>query len=339
MKNKLRKAISKASIWISLLVISNIFFIFMLWIISPEKFKILASLMIIFSFFITLIGIFFEAYKLNKEEIYFRRFIEDPSQENEAYLLNIISKNYIDVVKISGEKLRDLERIIKDNEEKYIEYKDLIESWVHEIKTPIHLGALVLDNRQDEMSDLVKKRFSHVLQRVSSNLDILLYYARIQDSHLNIRLRRNKLEEIVEDVIFDLNNLIKEKEINLDIKLKAEDVVTDETSLKFILSQVIGNSIKYSKDEDKKIIISSNLVEEDGSTYLEIKDNGIGIREEDLPFIFDKGFTGNYENQNKSTGIGLYLVKRYCDLLKIDIEFDSEKDKGFSIRFIFSKVD
>lgn len=339
MRTNIQRAISKAGIWIYLLIISNLFFIFMLWLISPGKFKVLVSLMIIFTMLIMGSGIAFTLYKIKREEEEFKNFLQEPILENEARLLNIVSKNSVDNIKNIGDKLRSLERLLKENENKYIEYEELIEGWIHEIKTPIHLGTLILENRKDEMSEVVNKRFHHVLHKVTVNLDLLLYYARLQSSHLNIRLKRNSLKEITEDVVFDLNNLIKEKEINLELKLSNEEVVTDENTLKFILSQVIENSIKYSKEEDKNICITSESRKEDGATYLEIKDNGVGIEEEDLPFIFDKGFTGNYENQNKSTGIGLYLVKRYCELIKVDIEFESVKDKEFLIRFIFPKVD
>lgn len=339
MKTNIRKAISEAGIWFILLIITNIFFIFMLWILSPKEFNILASLMIIFTLMIVIIGIVFNLHKLKKEENLFKNFIYEPSEGNEAKVLNIVSQSSVEKIKIIGDKLRTLEKEIKESENKYLEYEELIEGWVHEIKTPIHLGTLVLDNRKDEMSEVVNKRFHHVLHKVTVNLDLLLYYARLQSSHLNIRLKRNSLKEITEDVVFDLSNLIKEKDINLEVEVSNEEVVTDENTLKFILSQVIENAIKYSKGESENIWITSGLVKEDGDTYLEVKDNGIGVEEEDLPFIFDKGFTGNYENKNKSTGIGLYLVKRYCELIKVDIEFQSIKDKGFLIRFIFSKLD
>lgn len=338
MKNNIKKVISEAGIWIYLLVITNLFFIFMLWLASPSTFKTLANVMIIFTLMVIVVGIVFRLNKLKKEERLFEKFLHNPSEVNEVNLLNIVAESSVDRIKTIGDRLRTLENSIKESENKYLEYEELIEGWVHEIKTPIHLGTLILENRQDEMSEIVNKRFHYVMHKVRVNLDSLLYYARLQSSHLNIKLKKANIKEITEEVVFDLNNLIKEKEINVEISIENKEVVTDENTLKFILSQVIENAIKYSKDE-KTIWINLGEEKEDGKTYLEVKDNGIGIEEEDLPFIFDKGFTGNYENKNKSTGIGLYLVKRYCDLIKVDIEFNSIKEKGFSIKFIFPKVD
>lgn len=338
MSSKLKSSFIEAGIWIFLLILTNLFYIFMLWLVSPKNFKILVGVMIIFTLIVILIGLFFEGNKISKQKNYFERFLNEPNEENEVKLLNIFNENYIDPIKNIGDKLRSLEKEIKENEEKYLEYEDLIEGWVHEIKTPIHLGTLLLENRKDEMSSLVYKRFNHVIHRISMDLDLILYYARLQYSHINFKLEKVNINEIVSDVIMDLNSLIKENNINLEVEAYNKNVVTDEKTMKFILSQVIENALKYSKDKEKYIWIKSGIYKEDERTYLEIKDNGLGVEKQDMPFIFDKGFTGNYDNIKKSTGIGLYLVKKYCDLMKIDIEVDSIINKGFSIKFIFPNV-
>ena len=338
MRSKLKSSFIESGIWIFLLILTNLFFIFMLWLVSPKNFKILVGVMIFFTLIVILIGLFFEGNKINKQKNYFERFLNEPNEENEVKLLNIFNENYIDPIKNIGDKLRSLEKEIKENEEKYLEYEDLIEGWVHEIKTPIHLGTLLLENRKDEMSSLVYKRFNHVIHRISMDLDLILYYARLQYSHINFKLEKVNINEIVSDVIMDLNSLIKENNINLEVEIENKNVVTDEKTMKFILSQVIENALKYSKDKEKYIWIKSGIYKDDERVYLEIKDNGLGVEKQDMPFIFDKGFTGNYDNIKKSTGIGLYLVKKYCDLMKIDIEIDSIINKGFSIKFIFPNV-
>lgn len=338
MKNKLKKSFIESGIWIFLLILTNLFFIFMIWLVSPKNFKILVGVMILFTLMVILIGLLFEGNKINKQKVYFEKFLYEPSEENEGKLLNIFNENYIDSIKNIGDRLRSLEKSIKENEERYLEYEDLIDGWIHEIKTPIHLGTLLLENRKDEMSPLVHTRFSHVIYRISSNLDLILYYARLQSSHINFQLKKSDINEIASDVIMDLNSLIKENNVNLEIEVENESIVTDERTMKFILSQVIENALKYSKDKEKYIWIKSGICKEDERVYLEIKDNGVGVEKQDIPFIFDKGFTGNYNNVKKSTGIGLYLVKKYCDLMKISIEIDSIINKGFSIKFIFPNV-
>lgn len=338
MRSKLKSSFIESGIWIFLLIATNLFFIFMMWLVSPKNFKILVGVMIIFTLIVILVGLFFEGNKISKQKVYFERFLREPNEENEVKLLNIVNENYIEPIKNIGDKLRNLEKEIKENEEKYLEYEDLIEGWIHEIKTPIHLGTLLLENRKDEMSSLVYKRFNHVIHRISIDLDLILYYARLQYSHINFKLKKVDINEIISDVIMDLNSLIKENNVRLEVEVENKNVVTDEKTMKFILSQVIENALKYSKDKGKYIWIKSGIYIEDERAYIEIKDNGLGVEKQDIPFIFDKGFTGNYDNVKKSTGIGLYLVKKYCDLMKIDIEVDSIINKEFSIKFIFPHV-
>ena len=338
MRSKLKNSFIESGIWIFLLILTNLFFIFMMWLVSPKNFKVLVGVMILFTLIVILIGLFFEGSKIIKQKNYFERFLSEPNEENEGKLLEIFNENYIEPIKNIGDKLRGLEKEIKENEDKYLEYEDLIEGWIHEIKTPIHLGTLLLENRKDEMSSLVHKRFNHVIHRISIDLDLILYYARLQSSHINFKLKKVDINEIISDVIMDLNSLIKENNVDLKVEIEHKNVVTDEKTMQFILSQVIENSLKYSKDEEKYIWIKSGIYKENERVYLEVKDNGYGVEKQDMPFIFDKGFTGNYDNVKKSTGIGLYLVKKYCDLMKIDIEVNSIINKGFSIKFIFPYV-
>lgn len=340
MRSKLKNSFIESGIWVFLLILTNLFFIFMMWLVSPKNFKVLVGAMILFTLIVILIGLFFEGNKVSKQKNYFEKFLNEPNEENEAKLLNIFNENYIEPIKNIGDKLRGLEKEIKENEEKYLEYEDLIEGWIHEIKTPIHLGTLLLENRKDEMSSLVYKRFNHVIHRISIDLDLILYYARLQSSHINFKLRKVDINEIISDVIMDLNSLIKENNVSLEVEVENKNIVTDEQTMKFILSQVIENALKYSKDKDKDkyIWIKSGIYKESERVYLEVKDNGYGVEKQDMPFIFDKGFTGNYDNVRKSTGIGLYLVKKYCDLMKIDIEIYSIINEGFSIKFIFPYV-
>ena len=112
---------------------------------------------------------------------------------------------------------------------------------------------------------------------------------------------------------------------------------TDSKWATFIINQIIQNSIKYSKSENRKIEIFSKSKNENVILY--IKDNGIGIRKGEITRVFEKGFTG--ENGRitgkKSTGIGLYLCKKLCNKLGLAIELNSEKDIGTEVRIIFPK--
>ena len=116
--------------------------------------------------------------------------------------------------------------------------------------------------------------------------------------------------------------------------------MSDEKALQFIVTQVLVNAVKYSNEqEDSFIWLITGFDSVRNRYYLQISDNGIGVLDSDLPFIFDKGFTGDNANSKKSTGIGLYLVKKICDALQIEIEVESTYGKGFAIQFLFPKLE
>ena len=136
---------------------------------------------------------------------------------------------------------------------------------------------------------------------------------------------KNKTNLLNNKVTVDLNDNIN------------KEVYTDSKWAVFILNQIIQNSIKYAKEEDKRIEIFSEEKKE--KVILYIKDNGIGIKKGEITRVFDKGFTG--ENGRligkKSTGIGLYLCKKLCDKLGLGIELNSEQNVGTEARIVFPK--
>ena len=119
--------------------------------------------------------------------------------------------------------------------------------------------------------------------------------------------------------------------------LELEEVYTDSKWATFIINQIIQNSIKYSRRDNKKIEIWSKT--KNDKVILYIKDNGIGINQGELTRVFDRGFTGDNGRiiGKKSTGIGLYLCKKLCDKLGLGIELNSEKEIGTEVRIIFPK--
>ena len=130
--------------------------------------------------------------------------------------------------------------------------------------------------------------------------------------------------------------MLNEK-ITLELKDLEQDVYTDSKWATFIINQILQNSIKYLKENDKKIEIYAKP--KNDKIILYIKDNGIGIKKGEITRVFEKGFTG--ENGRiigqKSTGIGLYLCKKLCNKLGLGIELNSEKDKGTEVKIIFPK--
>lgn len=143
---------------------------------------------------------------------------------------------------------------------------------------------------------------------------------------------RDLLEEVLEDYL----PLLEEKGFQIQNFLRDEQVFTDSRGLRFILGQIISNSIKYAGTvPELSIIVECQKTE----TILQIRDNGIGVKPWDLPYIFQKGFTGDCaDSQKKATGMGLYLAKKMADDLRLKMEAHSKRGEGFEMVIKFPVI-
>ena len=194
----------------------------------------------------------------------------------------------------------------------------------------------VLTDKKDKRA--ITREELKELDKLENYTEQALFYARSSVVNKDYIINKTNLKEIVNGAILKNKTTLLNEKITLILDdLKDEDVYTDSKWAIFIVNQIIQNSIKYSKKEDRKIEIYS--CKKDDKVILYIKDNGIGIRDKEITRVFDKGFTG--ENGRitgqKSTGIGLYLCKKLCDKLGLGIELSSKKDCGTEIRIIFPK--
>ena len=255
--------------------------------------------------------------------------LEDLDNKNLIHEL-IPETNFIDS-KILKEILYEtnkykIEEINKyKNKEK--EFKEYIEMWVHEIKTPLSSAMLTTYNNKSKLSDDIKIE----LDKIDAYVQQVLFYARSEVVSKDYIIKQVSLENVINKVILKHKRDFLLKKINLELKDLDTIVNTDTKWLEYIIDQIITNSIKYIDENPKiKIYIKQNK----NDVKLIIEDNGIGIKSNDLPRIFDKGFTGsNGRNNNTSTGIGLYLVKKLCNKLKHNIEIESENGTKAIITF------
>ncbi len=340
---KLRDFLSilkESRLLILLLSISNGFFIFLAWTAYPETFGILVGIMIIFSITMIFIGILLAFRMKTKKDKAFYDFLREPSPEYENYLIKSIGELHKEKVNYLANKLRILNDQLAETKLQSMDYEEFIESWVHEIKTPISLATLVLENRKEEMSELVYQRLEHARVNISDDVEQILFYARLQASHVDYRLERTSLNPCCEDVRLELQALLDEKEVKVISHMEDVPIVSDKKALQFIFTQIFLNAIKYSNEKVHSFIwLKTGLDGVKNRYYLRISDNGNGVLNSDLPFIFDKGFTGDNPNGSQSTGIGLYLVKKLCDELQIEIEVESEYGAGFTIQLLFPIIE
>lgn len=269
---------------------------------------------------------------------YYNNLLEKLDELDQKYLLSeVISKANFQDGNLFKEILEETGKSMLENVNKYKyaqeDYKEYIELWIHEIKTPISASKLIIENNKNE----VTKNIEEELDKIENYTEQALYYARSNTVEKDYIITKTNLKDIVNMSIIKNKTIILNNKIELDIHDLEKQVYTDSKWVVFILNQVIQNSIKYSKKENKLIEIYAEEQKEKVTLY--IKDNGLGIKKSELLRVFDKGFTG--ENGRiigkKSTGIGLYLCKKLCDKLQLAININAEQNVGIEVTIVFPK--
>ncbi len=215
------------------------------------------------------------------------------------------------------------------------EYREYIELWIHEVKTPIAASKLLMENHPYEKGDSLSEEIS----KIENYVEQALYYARSNSVEKDYMVKGCSLMELVAPVLRKNRRAFILEGIGLEMEELEGEVFTDEKWSQFILEQIIGNAIKY-HSENPGIRIYARATK--NNVELTVEDNGIGIAAEDLPRVYEKGFTGKTGRQyQKATGMGLYLVKKLCDKLNHGIHIESTKGKGTKVTLIFptSEVD
>ena len=193
--------------------------------------------------------------------------------------------------------------------------------WVHQIKTPIAAMDLLLQAGPDRATEMEIE-----LQKIAQYVDMVLQYLRLDSTDKDLVLQRCQLDAVVRQTVRKYAKLFILKKIQLVFQETKWEVLSDEKWLCFLLEQLLSNALKYTPEGGK---ISIFL---EGETNLVIADTGIGIAPEDLPLVFEKGFTGNNGRMDKkATGIGLYLCRRVTNLLGHTISIASEPGVGTQV--------
>ena len=232
---------------------------------------------------------------------------------------------YYQLLKMAGKSM--LEQIGEVERER-LEYKEYIEQWIHEIKTPITAMKLLCENhRMDWTKELLLE-----LEKTNRFTEQALYYARSEHTEKDYSVREMALSQVVHQAIADNKYLLLQSGMRLEVEEMQDTVYSDEKWVRFILNQLIANAVKY-RTEQPVLRISTHKRQD--QVVLVVEDNGIGIAASDLPRIFEKGFTGqNGRMVQQSTGIGLYLCKRLCEKLGIGITAESS-EHGTAISLSF----
>jgi len=210
------------------------------------------------------------------------------------------------------------------------EYREYIETWVHEIKTPIASSKLIVENSESKE----RNALGDELKKIEEYINQALYYSRSTDVSNDYIVKEFEVKEAIKEANRNNRRDFINKKISVDIEDVSGNVITDLKWVKFIVNQIIINSIKYSRDDGGAL--RAYTTEGEDNIILTIEDNGIGISKNDVSRVFDKGFTGeNGRKYGKSTGIGLYLCKKLCEKLGLGIRLTSIEREGTKVNIIF----
>ena len=273
------------------------------------------------------------------EFIKYKKYLSNLSKTVEGldikYLLpEVIEEAEFQEARIINDVFRQCNKSMHENVKHYkneqCEYREYIETWVHEIKTPIASTKLILENDDSSLSE----RINYEMKRVEGFIEQVLYYARSSDVSKDYIIKEFKLRNVVMKAVKSNSRDFISKNIKLNIKEIEGNIFTDEKWVEFIINQIIINAVKFSAPNKGKVVIYSKVNE--NNIILTIEDNGVGINEKDIDRVFEKGFTGeNGRKFGKSTGIGLYLCKKLCDKLGIGITLSSKVNEGTKVVLIF----
>ena len=212
--------------------------------------------------------------------------------------------------------------------EKYRDMTEYYAVWAHQIKTPIASMKLALQNEDSALS----RRLMSDLMSIERYVEMVLAFVRLDSASTDYVFRSCDIDRTVKQSVKKFAPNFIDKKLTLDYEPLSGSMITDEKWFSFVLEQLLSNAVKYTNSGGVKIYGSAPGV-------LCIADTGIGIAAQDLPRIFEKGYTGFNGRADKSaSGIGLYLCKRICDNLNVDISVQSEPGVGTSVYLNYEKT-
>lgn len=271
---------------------------------------------------------------------FFRRIEEQLKELKEPLLLaDVMEKSpryddrfyYFIIRRLNKLFLEELRQ--KEDEKK--ELADYMVNWVHEAKVPLTSLELISDGMEGELKRKVKGQ----LKNIEKDVEEVLYFARSDQVYQDYLIKKVDLKKNVYDAVRYNKDYFIERNISVDIDIGDTWVYSDSKWLLFILGQILINAAQY-QNKDKLGHVKIEAIPNSSGIKLLVADNGIGISKDNLPRIFDKGFTGDAgRNHNKATGIGLYLCKKLCNQMGIIISAQSEVGKGSTFTLFFPKDD
>lgn len=253
-------------------------------------------------------------------------------------ILGFILFIYLIVHWFQYQKLSDVkddnERLVNENKtlkSEMLNQKDDLNAyflmWLHQIKTPMTVSKLLLEKPDETTNTKLKMQLMYIEQYINMAMN----YLKMIDHSTDMDITQVNLDDIIKNLLKKYSLLFIHNHISLEYQSNLAYVISDSQWLTILIEQILSNALKYT--ENGKIAIQYL---EDNKHALEIRDTGIGIRSEDIPKIFDRGYSGfNGRMNEKSSGLGLYLARKISERLNIQIEVESKLSKGSIFRLVF----
>ncbi len=287
--------------WLGLLLGVDALAALLLWLADARAFAAMTAVIVLATVFLFAGVCAVLCARSKRREQAFTAFLTTPDAVHEQALCRLLSPAESRSAHLLGETLRAQQQTIAQLQAQMDDYENYVELWAHEVKTPLALLTLVLDNRRD------------------------------------YRFERLALRSCIDEVLEDYRPLLEEKHFRVEFRLADETVFSDRRELCFLLGQVVSNSVKYALDAP---VLTFSLENGGTATVLSIRDNGPGVRACDLPYVFEKGFTGDSGHEkNKATGMGLYLAREVAKDLGLTLTAASDWGAGFAVRVTFPVVE
>lgn len=337
-KPHLTNFIKQNYIWILMIVTMSCIHLLYMYLIGVRKQDVVyaAVLDAILLLITVLVGFFRYSSKVKALSNALKRPVEEQAQLPEA----------TDDVEMLYHRLLENQSIARSESEssaaiRQSQMRDYYSMWVHQIKTPISAMKLLLEAEREELGQLMcddeqsqcllsdnMDSFEDELFRIEEYVSMALQYQRVSSTENDFVLEKVSVDGVIRDTIKKYAKIMIRRHIGMNYSGTVQEVYTDGKWLAFILEQLLSNAIKYTPQGFVKIETDKKA----NRFFITIKDTGIGIKAEDLPRVFEKGYTGyNGHADKKATGIGLYLCRQMADKLGHTIRIESEIGKGTKV--------
>ena len=257
----------------------------------------------------------YRKYRAKHEELMLLQNLPDYLMESLKKYQKQDDQDYVELIRLVMERAGE-ERL--EHQKKMTDSIDYYTTWVHQIKTPIASMRLRLQAEDSRTA----RALTEDLFRIEQYVEMVLTYLRLGSESTDYVFREIELDGVIKGCLRKFASQFIGRSLSLSYEGTEQTVVTDEKWLAFVLEQLLSNALKYTAEGGITIEVSEKQV-------LSIRDTGFGITPEDLPRIFEKGYTGFRGREDKhASGIGLFLCKKICDNLGVKIWAESKLGEG-----------